>query len=145
MPALGTTFFLLVVHLQQVLRYSPLQAGLATLPVTALMLALSARAGLLADRIGPRLPMTAGPLAMAAGLALLSRVQAASTYVGTVLPAIIVFGLGLSLTVAPLTATVLAAAPGSTRGRRVGNQQRDLAGRWAHCRGGRARSGRADG
>jgi EmrB/QacA subfamily drug resistance transporter len=109
--SLGTTFFLLVVHLQQVLRYSPLQAGLATLPVTALMLALSARAGLLADRIGPRLPMSAGPLAMAAGLALLSRVQAASTYVGTVLPAIIVFGLGLSLTVAPLTATVLAAAP----------------------------------
>ena len=75
------------------------------------MLALSARAGLMADRIGPRLPMTAGPFAMAAGLALLSRVQEASTYVGTVLPAIIVFGLGLSLTVAPLTATVLAAAP----------------------------------
>ena len=84
--SLGITFFLLVVHLQQVLGYSPLQAGLATLPVTALMLALSARAGLLADRIGPRLPMTVGPLAIAAGLALLSRVQAASTYLGTVLP-----------------------------------------------------------
>lgn len=108
--SLGITFFLLVVHLQQVLGYSPLQAGLATLPITALMLALSARAGLLADRIGPRLPMTAGPLAMAAGLALLSRVQEGTTYVGTVLPAVVVFGLGLSLTVAPLTATVLAAA-----------------------------------
>lgn len=108
--SLGITFFLLVVHLQQVLGYSPLQAGLATLPVTALMLALSARAGLLADRIGPRLPMTAGPLAMAVGLALLSRVQEGTTYVGTVLPAVVVFGLGLSLTVAPLTATVLAAA-----------------------------------
>jgi hypothetical protein len=59
--SLGITFFLLVVHLQQVLGYSPLQAGLATLPVTGLMLALSARAGMLAERIGPRLPMTAGP------------------------------------------------------------------------------------
>jgi hypothetical protein len=60
--SLGITMFLLVVTLQQVLGYSPMQAGLATLPVTALMLALSARAGLLAERIGPRLPMTAGPL-----------------------------------------------------------------------------------
>jgi EmrB/QacA subfamily drug resistance transporter len=109
--SLGITFFLLVMHLQQVLGYSPMQAGLATLPVTGLMLALSARAGLLADRIGPRLPMSAGPLAIAAGLALLSRVQEGTTYLGTVLPAVVVFGLGLSLTVAPLTATVLAAAP----------------------------------
>ncbi len=109
--SLGITFFLLVVHLQQVLGYTPLQAGLATLPVTALMLALSARAGLLADRIGPRLPMTAGPLGIAAGLVLLSRVQAGATYPMTVLPGLLVFGLGLALTVAPLTATVLAAAP----------------------------------
>ena len=72
--SLGITFFLLVVHLQQVLGYSPLQAGVATLPVTALMLVLSAPAGQLADRIGPRLPMTIGPLSIAAGLALLSRV-----------------------------------------------------------------------
>ena len=108
--SLGITFFLLVVHLQQVLGYSPVQAGLATLPITVLMLALSARAGLLADRIGPRLPMTAGPLMMAAGLALLSRVQPGTTYLGTILPAVAVLGLGLSVTVAPLTATVLAAA-----------------------------------
>jgi EmrB/QacA subfamily drug resistance transporter len=108
--SLGITFFLLVVHLQQVLGYSPLQAGLATLPITALMLALSARAGLLADRIGPRLPMTVGPLGMAAGLALLSRVQEGATYLGAVLPGVVLFGLGLALTVAPLTATVLAAA-----------------------------------
>jgi EmrB/QacA subfamily drug resistance transporter len=108
--SLGIMFFLLVVYLQQVLRYSPLQAGVSTLPVTALMLALSARAGLLADRIGPRVPMTIGPLGIAAGLALLSRVQIGTTYVGTVLPALLVFGLGLTLTVAPLTATVLAAA-----------------------------------
>jgi EmrB/QacA subfamily drug resistance transporter len=108
--SLGVTFFLLIVDLQQVLGYSPMQSGLATLPVTALMLGLSARAGLLAERIGPRLPMTAGPLGLAAGLVLLSRVQEGTTYLGTVLPGVIVFGLGLTLTVAPLTATVLAAA-----------------------------------
>jgi EmrB/QacA subfamily drug resistance transporter len=109
--SLGITMFLLMVDLQQVLGYSPMQAGLATLPITALMLALSARAGLLAERIGPRLPMTAGPLGLAAGLVMLSRVQAGTTYFGTLLPGVIVFGLGLTLTIAPLTATVLAAAP----------------------------------
>ena len=114
--SLGITFFLLVVDLQQVLGYSPAQAGLATLPVTGLMLVLSARAGQLADRIGPRVPMTVGPLLIAAGLALLSRVQADATYLGTVLPGLFVFGLGLSLTVAPLTATVLAAAPSGHAG-----------------------------
>ena len=108
--SLSIMFFLFVVHLQQVLGYSPLQAGAATLPVTGLMLALSAPAGMLADRIGPRLPMTIGPLGIAAGLALMSRVQAEATYLGTILPGLLVFGLGLSLTVAPLTATVLAAA-----------------------------------
>jgi EmrB/QacA subfamily drug resistance transporter len=109
--SLGLTFFLLVIYLQQVLGYSAMQAGLATLPVTGLMLVLSARAGLLAERIGPRLPMTAGPLGIAAGLVLLSGVHEGATYLGTVLPGVVVFGLGLALTVAPLTATVLAAAP----------------------------------
>ncbi len=108
--SLGLTFFLLILQLQQVLGYSPVQAGLATLPITMLMLLLSARAGALAERIGPRLPMTAGPLGMAVALVLLSRVDEGSTYVGGVLPAVAVFGLGLSATVAPLTATVLAAA-----------------------------------
>jgi MFS family permease len=108
--AISINFFLLSVDLQQVLGYSPMAAGLATLPVTALMLALSARAGLLAERLGPRLPMTVGPLIVAVGLALLSRVQEGTTYLGTVLPGVIVFGFGLTLTVAPLTATVLAAA-----------------------------------
>ena len=93
--SLGITFFLLIVDLQEVLGYSPMQAGLATLPVTAIMLVLSARAGLLAERIGPRLPMTAGPMGLAAGLVLLSRVQEGTTYLGTVLPGVIVFGLGL--------------------------------------------------
>ena len=108
--SLGVTFFLLPVHLQQVLGYSPMQAGLAMMPVTVLMLALSARAGLMADRIGPRMPMTVGALGIALGLALLTRVQPGTTYLGAVLPGMVVFGLGLTLTVAPLTATVLAAA-----------------------------------
>ncbi len=108
--AISINFFLLSVALQQVLGYSPMQAGLAMVPVTALMLVLSARAGMFAERVGPRLPMTVGPLIVAVGLALLSRVQEATTYVRTVLPGVIVFGLGLTLTVAPLTATVLAAA-----------------------------------
>jgi MFS family permease len=107
--SISINFFLLSVGLQQVLGYSPMQAGLATTPVTALMLTLSARAGMLAERVGPRLPMTVGPLVVAVGLAWLSRVQEGTTYLGTVLPGVIVFGLGLTLTVAPLTATVLAA------------------------------------
>ena len=102
-------FFLLVIHLQQVLGYSALAAGSALLPVTVLMLSLSARAGALAERIGPRTPMTVGPLIMAGGLLLLLRVDADASYVGAVLPAVVVFGLGLSTTVAPLTATVMAA------------------------------------
>jgi EmrB/QacA subfamily drug resistance transporter len=107
--ALSGVFFLLVVHLQQVLGYSALAAGTAMFPVTIIMLALSARAGALAARIGPRLPMTAGPLVVAVGLLLMTRITAGSEYLTAVLPAAIVFGLGLALTVAPLTATVLAA------------------------------------
>ena len=83
---------------------------MASKAVIPLALQACAPAGMLADRIGPRLPMTIGPLGIAAGLALLSRVQAEATYFGTILPGLLVFGLGLSLTVAPLTATVLAAA-----------------------------------
>ena len=103
-------FFLLVIFLQQVGGYSPLAAGAALIPVTALMLMLSARAGVFAERTGPRLPMTVGPLLMAAGLLLMARFGAGLSYMAAVLPAVVVFGLGLSLTVAPLTATVLAAA-----------------------------------
>ena len=111
--ALGGVFFLLVLHLQVVAGFSPLLAGLALLPVTVAMLLLSARAGALAQRTGPRLPMTAGPLVCAAGLLLMLRIGPGSSYVREVLPAVVVLGLGLSLTVAPLTAAVLAAA--STR------------------------------
>lgn len=107
--ALGAATFLLVVHLQQVAGYSALQAGLALVPITVLMLVLSSPSGELAQRIGPRLQMSAGPLVMAAGLALMVRIDAGSGYVETVLPAVVVLGLGLSATVAPLTATVMAA------------------------------------
>ena len=107
--ALGAATFLLVVHLQQDLGYSALEAGASLLPITALMVAFSARAGALAQRIGPRWPMTIGPMIVAVGLALLSRVEPGVTYVTGVLPGVIVLGIGLTATVAPLTAAVLAA------------------------------------
>ena len=109
--ALGGVFFLLVVHLQVVGGFSPLVAGAALLPVTVCMLVLSARAGALAARIGPRWPMTLGPLVCAAGVLLLRSVGPGASYSADVLPGAVVFGLGLALTVAPLTATALAAAP----------------------------------
>jgi EmrB/QacA subfamily drug resistance transporter len=109
--ALGAVFFFLTLQLQTVLGYGPLLAGMASLPVTVLMLLLAARGGALASRIGPRVPMTVGPLVCGVGVLLLSGVDAGSTYWTGVLPGISVFGLGLTLLVAPLTATVLAAAP----------------------------------
>src|SRR6476469_3816509 len=75
------------------------------------MLLLSARMGRLAQRIGPRRPMTVGPIIAGAGMAMLSFIGPSSSYLTTVLPAVVVFAVGLSATVAPLTATVLAAAP----------------------------------
>jgi MFS family permease len=90
--------------------YSPVAAGAATLPVTALMLLLSARSGSLAQRIGPRIPLTVGPLVIAAGLLLTTRIQPGDSYVSSVLPSVVVFALGLVLVVAPVTSTVLAAA-----------------------------------
>ena len=108
--ALGGVFFLLVVFLQVSLGYSAIEAGAATLPITILMLVLSPRAGALAQRIGPRLPLTVGPLVIAASLLLMRTIDSGDGYVEAVLPPIIVFGLGLSLVVAPITATVLAAA-----------------------------------
>lgn len=107
---LGVFFFLLVLHLQIVAGFSPLVSGTALLPVTVLMLLLSARAGALAERIGPRLPMTVGPLLAAMGFLLTLRIGPRASYLGDVLPAVVVLGLGLSLTVAPLTATVLGSA-----------------------------------
>jgi EmrB/QacA subfamily drug resistance transporter len=114
--ALGAVTFLLVVHLQSDLGYSALEAGASLLPLTACMLVLSPRTGALAQRIGPRLPMTVGPLVVAAGMALLGGVDPGSTYWGDVFPGVLVLGLGLSLTVAPLTATVLGAVDDSHAG-----------------------------
>jgi len=108
--ALGGALFLLVVALQVVSGFSALAAGTSLLPITLLMLVLSARAGALAQRIGPRLPMAAGPALSGVGLLLAARIGTEASYLLDVLPAMVVFGLGLSLTVAPLTATVLGAA-----------------------------------
>jgi hypothetical protein len=105
---LSVLFFFLVLFLQQVGGYTPLQSGLATLPVTLVMFALSRRFGRLADRLGPRALMGAGPLIAAGGLLLFLRVGVPVDYLGDVLPAVLVFALGLSMTVAPLTAAVLA-------------------------------------
>ena len=105
---LSVLFFFLVLFLQQVGGYTPLQSGLATLPVTLVMFALSRRFGALADRHGPRLLMGAGPLVAAVGLLLFERVGIDVNYAADVLPAVLVFALGLSMTVAPLTAAVLA-------------------------------------
>ncbi|GAA4881130.1 MFS transporter [Saccharopolyspora cebuensis] len=107
--ALGGALFLLTLQLQQSLGYSALEAGVATLPITAMMLLLSGRIGALAQRIGARAPMTVGPIVCGAGLALLTWAVPGSTYLGGVLPGVVVFGLGLSITVAPLTAAVLGA------------------------------------
>jgi EmrB/QacA subfamily drug resistance transporter len=107
---MGAVFFLLVVQLQTVLGYTALQAGVASLPVTILLFVLSPRSGALAQRVGSRLPMTVGPIVAGVGIMLLSRVQEGATYLTGVFPAIVVFGLGLGIAVAPLTTTVLAAA-----------------------------------
>jgi len=107
--AFAGALFLFVLQLQQGMGYSALEAGSAMLPVTVLLLVLSAPAGRLGQRLGPRLPMTVGPLVAGAGLLLLSRVGPGGAYPTAVLPAVVVFGIGLALTVAPLTAAVMAA------------------------------------
>jgi hypothetical protein len=105
---LSVATFFLVLFIQQVGGYTPVQAGLSLLPITAMMFALSRRFGALADRLGPHLFMSIGPLVAGAGLLLLIRASSGADYVTQILPGIVVFGLGLSATVAPLTATVLA-------------------------------------
>ncbi|MGC4940483.1 MFS transporter [Kribbella sp. DT2] len=105
--ALGTATFLLVVYLQTVLEYDALTAGAALLPMTILMLTLSGYAGGLSERIGARIPMTVGPLFMAGGFLLMRRIEPGVGYFSAVLPGVVVLGIGLVCTVAPLTATVL--------------------------------------
>jgi EmrB/QacA subfamily drug resistance transporter len=108
--ALGGFFFLLVSFLQISMGYTPIEAGAASLPVTLLMLLFSARSGALAQRIGARVPLTVGPLVIALGLLWMTQIDPGDSYLTSILPAVIVFGAGLTLVVAPVTATVLAAA-----------------------------------
>lgn len=113
---LSILLFFLVLFLQQVAGYDALEAGLATLPTTAVMFTLSKRMGRLSDRHGPRAFMGGGPLLAACGLLLMLRLDAEVDYLTDLLPALLVFALGLSMTVAPLTATVLADADESNAG-----------------------------
>ncbi len=114
--ALTGATFLLPVVLQVVSGYSPLDSGLAFVPLTVIMFALSARSGQLATRIGPRLPITIGPIVAGVGLAMLTMATSGSSYVVYVLPAVVVFGLGMAITVAPLTATAMSSAPAAHSG-----------------------------
>ncbi|MFI8438366.1 DHA2 family efflux MFS transporter permease subunit [Streptomyces sp. NPDC079020] len=117
--ALGGFFFLSAIQLQVVAGYSALGAGTALLPTTVLMLLFSASAGDLGRRIGPRIPLTVGPLLAAAGMLLMLRVgpgASVGSYLGEVLPAVLVLGLGMVTFVAPLTATVLGAVDAGRAG-----------------------------
>jgi EmrB/QacA subfamily drug resistance transporter len=107
---IGGLFFV-GLFLQEVAGYSPLEAGLATTPISIILFVLSPRWGKLASGTGPRLPMSLGPIVGGLGLLLMLRVGSSGDYLVDVLPAIVVFGLGLSATVAPLTATVLDSVP----------------------------------
>jgi EmrB/QacA subfamily drug resistance transporter len=113
---LGLLFFFLVLFLQQVAGYNALEAGLSSIPVTLVMFAFSTRFGMLADRHGPRFFMGVGPLIAAVGLAWFMRLDADVDYLTDLLPGLLVFALGLAMTVAPLTATVLADADESNAG-----------------------------
>ena len=106
--AIGAVFFLLTILLQNDLGYSALEAGAATLPITVLMALFASRSGALAQRVGVRAPLIVGPAVTAGAFALLSRISPGSRYGHDVFPPLVLFGFGLVLTVAPLTATVLA-------------------------------------
>jgi EmrB/QacA subfamily drug resistance transporter len=114
--AFGGALFLLTVLLQTALGYSPLVAGLATLPITIMMLLFSARSGAIAQRIGPRLPLSLGPLVIAASLLAMHTIGTDSTYLTAVLPCVLLLSVGLVIVVAPVTATTLAAAPDERAG-----------------------------
>lgn len=109
--ALGAVMFLLVLQLQVSAGYSPLGAGISTLPLTICMLLFSSRAATLASRIGPRIPMSVGPVLCAVGVLLLATVGRHASYVVHVLPGMLIFAIGLTALVSPLTTAVLAAAP----------------------------------
>ena len=106
--ALGGVIFLFVAFLQVTLGYSAIQAGAATLPITLLLLSLSTPSGAIAQRIGPRIPLTVGAVLAGAGLLLMARIHPGDRYPTAVLPPLIVFGVGLGTLITPITATVLA-------------------------------------
>ncbi len=114
--ALGAAMFLLVLQLQKNLHYSALEAGAALIPLTLLLLALSPTAGRVAQRLGPRGPMTVGPIVAAAGIGLMAGIERGGGYVADLLPGVVIFGLGMAVTVAPLTTAVLAAVEASHAG-----------------------------
>ncbi|UZF56038.1 DHA2 family efflux MFS transporter permease subunit [Gordonia polyisoprenivorans] len=114
--ALGGALFLLALQLQQSMGYSALEAGAAMFPSTVIMLFGSPLSGKIAQRTGPRLPMTVGPLVAAVGLGLISRAVPGVGYLGGVLPGVVMFGLGMTITVAPLTSAALAAVDDSRAG-----------------------------
>jgi EmrB/QacA subfamily drug resistance transporter len=114
--ALSGALFLLPIQLEEVARYSPLEAGASLLPLTVIMLMFSARSGALASRIGPRLQMAVGPVLVGAGMVLFRLVGPSGDYFTEVLPPILVLGAGLALTVAPLTTTALSSAPSDHAG-----------------------------
>lgn len=114
--ALSGLFFLLMPQLQGNLKYSALRAGAALTPANVIMLVLSPIAGRASARVGPRVLMTVGALIAAAGMILCARVQPGASYLTTILPAIVIFGIGLSILVAPLTSAVLSAVKESETG-----------------------------
>ncbi|HEX8769394.1 MAG TPA: DHA2 family efflux MFS transporter permease subunit, partial [Acidimicrobiales bacterium] len=113
---LGGALFLVVLRLQVSLGYGALEAGASLVPFTVLMLLVSPAAGQLGQHIGPRLPMTVGPLLAGCGLALFGQIGPGDDYFSAILPAVFVFGLGMALTVAPLTAAVLGSLEDSAAG-----------------------------
>lgn len=113
---MGVVFFLVSIQLQLNAGFSPLASGAALLPITVMMLLLSSRSGELAQRIGPRLPLTIGPLLIAAGMVLFARIGPDASFLADVLPGVMVFALGLAASVAPVTATALGAVPENRAG-----------------------------
>jgi EmrB/QacA subfamily drug resistance transporter len=113
---LGAATFFATIFLQQVAGYSPIASGLALMPITLVMWVLSSRFGRLSDRIGPRLLMGLGSIVAGIGLVWMGRLDSDVDYATDLLPGVLVFALGLSATVAPLTTTVLGAVPQNNAG-----------------------------
>lgn len=113
---MGIVFFLLSIQLQVTAGWTPLEAGLAFVPATILLLLFSAQSGALAQRIGPRIPLSIGPLLIAGGMLLMARIGPDATYLADVFPAVVVFGVGLVASVAPVTATALGSVPDKRSG-----------------------------